>query len=327
MSPARRVFIRIRTAFLAAVLVATLAAPTSARTPGQALQFDALTFQQLVNITLLDYAKAETDGGATLFASSSPGGALIARVPLLPPYQVDVEANILPLWTFNGVPPGTYYLVMISGIVAAPSVPTSAWRQIVVGGGCNGVPGIGTVVRDVNAAPGTLGLFISSSDGCGTSYELEAGTAPGSGSIGTFTNLLQAVNFPLPPPGVYYVRARGRNSAGAGAWSSVLPISVPACNPNLGQDVPFGAYNPQATVVGNTVTLTWTLATTGPAQTFQELLLIHARTSPQGIPTILLPGNVSSVTATVPSGTYIVGVVGGNQCGKADYDVVQFVVP
>ena len=221
MSPARRVFIRIRTAFLAAVLVATLAAPTSARTPGQALQFDALTFQQLVNITLLDYAKAETDGGATLFASSSPGGALIARVPLLPPYQVDVEANILPLWTFNGVPPGTYYLVMISGIVAAPSVPTSAWRQIVVGGGCNGVPGIGTVVRDVNAAPGTLGLFISSSDGCGTSYELEAGTAPGSGSQPTNVT---AVSCRAWPPN----QRRARNQAGSCAASASRTAGSPS---------------------------------------------------------------------------------------------------
>ncbi len=309
-------------------LVAFAALPAAARTPGQALTFSTSVFGQLVQVVMLDYTTAEIDNGATLFASSSPGGPVLARVPLLPPYQYNVEAGLSPMYNFNGVPPGVYYLVLVSGVVGAPAVPGSAWRQVVVSGGCPAaVPGIGSVVRDTSAAPGTLGLFLASGDGCGTSYELEAGSTPGAGNIGTFTGLLQALVVPTPPPGVYYVRARGRNAFGAGAWSDVLPISVPGCVAASGQRPPDGPFLLKASVVGNNVTLTWTQSAGGPPQTFQELLLFHLRVGAQAVPTILLPGNISSVSAAVPPGVYAVGILGGNACGKSDSDNIQFTVP
>ena len=318
----------VRVLLAAAAFVGFAALPAAARTPGQALTINTYVFGQVVQVVMLDYTTAEADNGATLFASGSPGGALLARVPLLPPYQYNAEAGLSPIYNFNGVPPGTYYLVLVSGVVGAPAVPNSAWRQVVVSGGCPAaVPGIGSVVRDTGAAPGTLGLFLASGDGCGTSYELQAGTAPGAGNIGTFTGLLQALTVPTPPPGVYYVRARGRNAFGAGEWSDVLPISVPNCVEALGQRPPDGPFLLKASVVGNNVTLTWTQSAGGPSQIFQELLLFHQRVGAQPVPTILLPGNISSVSAAVPSGVYSVGILGGNACGKSDIDNIQFTVP
>ena len=318
----------VRVLLAAVAVVAFAAMPAAARTPGQALTINTSVFGQVVQVVMLDYTTAEADNGATLFASGSPGGPLLARVPLLPPYQYNVEAGLSPIYNFNGVPPGVYYLVLVSGVVGAPAVPGSAWRQVVVSGGCPAaVPGIGSVVRDTGAAPGTLGLFLASGDGCGTSYELEAGSTPGAGNIGTFTGLLQALVVPAPPPGVYYVRARGRNTFGAGAWSDVLPISVPGCVAAIGQRPPDGPFQLAASVVGNNVTLTWTQSPGGPAQTFQELLLFHLRVGAQAVPTILLPGNITSVSAAVPPGVYSIGILGGNACGKSDSDNIQFTVP
>lgn len=326
MSRASRLSGPVRMWVFTAALFA-LSSPEASAAVGQRLQTEVRVFGQAVSIVLLDWAIAEADAGATLFASSSPGGPLLARVPLLPPYQMDLEAGILPTFRFNGVPPGNYFVVMISGVVGTPTVPTSAWTQMVVSGGCSGVPGIGFVGRDSGQAPGTLSLFLASGDGCATTYELEAGTTPGANNIGTFTNLGQALVVPTPPPGVYYVRARGRNAFGAGALSDVLPISVPDCNPSLGQRPPDGPFNLQATVVGNNVTLTWTQSPGGPPQTFQELLLLHLRVGAQPVPTLLFPAAATSVSATVPSGLYQVAILGGNACGKSDVDAVQFTVP
>lgn len=326
MSRALQLSSRVRVWLFAAALFALSSPPASAAV-GQPLQIGVSVFGQAVHVVLLDWATAEGDAGATLFASSSPGGPLLARLPLLPPYEMNLEAGILPTFRFNGVPPGNYYVVMISGVVGTPTVAPSAWTQMVVTGGCSAAPGIGFVGRDSSAAPGTLRLLLASGDGCATTYELEAGTTPGANNIGTFTNLGQALVVPTPPPGVYYVRARGRNAFGAGALSDVLPIAVPACDPALGQRPPDGPFNIKAAVVGNTVTLTWTQSPGGPPQTFQELLLLHLRVGAQPVPTLLFPAAATSVSATVPSGLYHVAILGGNACGKSDVDAVQFTVP
>lgn len=314
---------------VAAALLAGSARPADARTVGQALQIQATAFGQLVQIVLQDWATAEADGGVTLFASGSPGGPLAARVAFLPPFEKDLEAGILPRWNFNGVPPGTYYVVMVSGIVGTPSVAPSAWRTLVVGGACPGVPGIGVVSRDsAGQSPGTLRLLMSSADGCATSFDLDAGVTPGGLEIGRFTAIPGLLVVPTPPPGTYYVRARGRNAAGVGAVSDVLAIKEPACQSGLGESTPHGPNNFRATVVGNTVTLTWTITPGGTPQTYQELVLDYLRAGPQQpAPTILLPATATSLSATVPSGAYALLLLGGNGCGKSDFSDLRFTVP
>jgi hypothetical protein len=218
---------------------------------------------------------------------------------------------------------------MVSGVVAAPAVPASAWKPIVVTGGCSAAPGIGLVERDLaSQTPGTLRLFMGSGDGCASTLELEAGSTPGGRDIATLTNLGQFLVVPTPPPGRYYVRVRGRNAYGAGPYSSVLPITVPTCTSE-----PTGWLTPafvNVSVVGQTVTLSWppALAPAAFPVTFYELLLYSQRIGSQPVPTILLPANATSLSATVPSGNYVIALVAGNACGKSDTaDGIAITVP
>ena len=235
-----------------------------------------------------------------------------------------------PYWFFPGVPRGTYYVVMVAGIVGAPTVAPSAWSRFVISGGCPSVPGFGVIdPLSGGQVPGQLRLFLGTSDGCASTFDLDAGTTPGGSDVARLSGLGKAVAGPTPPPGHYYVRARGRNAAGAGAYSSVLPIAVPPCDPNLGERPPYGPTNLIANVVGQTVTLSWTASTPVPGfpVTFQELLLFN----PAGgyaNPVLLLPATATSVSGVVPPGSYTVGVQDGNVCGITNnFAAVSFVVP
>ncbi len=328
-----RSVIRASVSVLFAMFIAS--SPLVARTVGQALPVEVGAFSassQVVIVTMTNasaWSVAMTDGGVTIFASYTAGGPVIARVPVLPPFVVDLEAGIYPTFNFGGVPPGTYFIAMVSGVVAAPSIPVSAWRPVVVSGGCSGPPGIGFVNRDLGAeSAGSVRLFMGSGDGCATTMELEAGTTPGSSNLGTVTNLGQLLVAATPPPGHYYVRARGRNAFGVGPYSSVLPVSVPAC-----ASEPVGWLTPAfvtVTVVGGTVTLSWApaLAPAGFPVTFYELLLYSQRVGSQPVPTVLLPATATSLSGTVPAGNYVVALVAGNACGKSDTaDGIAITVP
>lgn len=306
------------------LVIATMFAvsPLYARVTGQALSINANVFGTRVEIKLFNFEIAEADGGATLFASSSPGGAILARVPLPPPYEFDPDVKIVEFF-FNGVPPGTYYLVMVSGNVGAPTVPASAWTRFVVSGGCGAAPpGIGSVARDTGEAPGTVQLFLASGNGCASTFDLEVGTTPGGRELGTVSNLGQVLIAATPPAGQYYVRVRGRNAFGVGPYSNVLPIPIPNC---VAQWEP--ATSSALMVAGNNVTLSWTPAPGTPPLTFHELWLFHARIGNQDIPTLLLPGGLTSVSGNVPAGSYNISVLGGNACGKVPMASFIFTVP
>jgi len=60
-----------------------------------------------------------------------------------------------------------------------------------------------------------------------TSYELEAGTAPGLSNIGRFTMTENRLTVDGVPPGTYYVRVRGVNVLGKGSASQDVRVVVP----------------------------------------------------------------------------------------------------
>ncbi len=313
-------------------LIATLCAvsPLQAQAVGQVVPIKVYTYRQELQVQLQDFAPQ--DGfDLTLFASNTAGGPLLARLPFtnVASSNGEVEAGLKPLWNFPGVPPGAYYVVMVAGIVATPAVPASAWKGFVISGGCPSVPGFGVIdPLSGGQVPGQLRLFLGTSDGCASTFDLEAGTTPGGSDIARLSGLDKALAGPTPPPGHYYVRVRGRNTAGLGAYSSVLPIAVPACNTHLGERTPLGPTNLKASVAGNNVTLSWTTSAPIPGfpVTYQELLVFPGGGYEN--PVALLPATTTSVSGVVPSGTYTVGVRDGNVCGAAnDYDVIQFVVP
>lgn len=317
-----RALLSLRTSCLSiAFATAVAVSPLYARAPGFPLSITTEVFRQDVVVSLYNFEIAEADGGATLFASSSPAGPIIARVPLPPPYEYDPDVRIV-TFAFRGVPPGTYYVVMVSGNVGATNAPASAWRRVIVSGVCTGVPGIGSVARDNGEAPGTVRLFLSSGDGCATTFDLDLGSTPGGRELGTLSNLGQLLVAATPPAGQYYVRVRGRNAFGVGPYSNVLPISVPSC---IADWQP--ATSSAVSVVGNNVTLSWAPSPGTPPLTFQELWFVRPRPPNQDPPTILLPGGVTSVSGAVPAGQYVISIQGGTACGKASMATFTFTVP
>lgn len=275
-----------------------------------------------------DCVGANSIGSATLFASYSPGGPIIARQEFLPPFCLPSGRGRD--FVFPGVPPATYYVAMVFGTVAAPNpalVAPGDWDAVNVFGACPGAPGYG-LLRDESASapPGTVQLFLGTADGCATTFDIDAGTTPGGTDIAHFTQLGESLTSTSTPAGRYYVRVRGRNGFGVGAYSQVLPLSVPPCAAGL---APTGATNFTYSLVGRTLTLSWTPSATPPGLplTFHEIALWHQRINAQPPPTILLPSGMSSVTATVPPGAYDLEIRSGNACGSTGSPFLKFTVP
>ncbi len=273
-------------------------------------------------------AGADAIGSATLFAAYSPGGPIIARQPFLPAFCLPSGRGRD--FVFPGVPPATYYVVMVFGTVAQPNpaqVTASDWDRVNVFGGCSGPPGYGLVLNNsASAPPGTLELFLGTSDGCATTFDIEAGTSPGGTDVLQTTHLGESITAVNPPAGRYYVRARGRNAAGVGGFSRIEPVSIPPCA--AGQ-TPAGASSVAVSRSGSTLTLTWTRSTAPPGVpvTYQEIGLWHQRANGQQPPTILLPAGISSVSGSVPPGTYEFEIRSGNACGSVGSAHVTVTVP
>ncbi len=309
------------TAASAAAQVGTAATPLTIQA-GPAFASIGLSGSNQVNA-------ATSAGGVTLFSAYAPNGPLLARLPLPPPH-IDPDSVTPDPWIFGGVPPGTYYVALVYGIVNAPAIPATAWTQLVVPGACTGAPGVGLVERrSINAEPNTVRLFLSTFGGCATSYLVEAGTSPGAANVAS----LETPDFVLSaagvPAGSYYVRVRGRNQFGIGPYSQVLPVSVPDCTSEWTQQ----SSNVNATIVGHQVTLTWTpTAPSLPPErggpfTFYELALLSGRPPGAPLQPFLIPITTTSVSASLPSGTYDVVLITGNACTSEVVGGVTFTVP
>lgn len=271
------------------------------------------------------WSTAEALGGITLFAADAPNGAVTARLPIQPPFLSD-DMLTPPGWTFSGVPAGTYYLALVYGIVGSPTIPATAWTRLDVTGSCTAAPGVALLTRDMNAGPTGVRVRMSAFGSCARSFLVDAGTSPGAANIASFEQTAALLDTSGVPPGSYYLRVRAKNQAGVGPASAVLPLPVPACPTELPDEVD----DLTATVVGHTVTLTWTPPATpaGRPVTYYEFAVVNA--APPGTPPAryLVPGSLSTVSATLASGTYQVLIYAGNACGaESGSGLVTFTVP
>lgn len=319
---------RLVAVFAAACLLT--AAPADAQVVGTAIR--PLTVQADIGFAYIGFGpdpnqwtSAEALGGVTLFASTAPNGPVLVRLPFLPPFESD-ELLTPPGWGFPGVPPGTYYVALIYGIVNTIDIPAEYWTQLVVPGTCTTVPGIGLANRDLaGVTPDTVRVFLSAFGGCATSYLVEAGTSPGATNVASFEQPGVLVNAGGVPSGDYYLRVRGRNQFGVGPISAVLPVSVPACP----SEKPGEVDAITATVLGHDVTLNWTPAAAPPGRpiTYYEFALLDV--APSGTPPLryLVPGAATSLSTTLPSATYRVLIYSGNACGSESGAIVSFKVP
>ena len=265
-------------------------------------------------------------GGVTLFAAASPNGPILARVPYFPPFIPDPnELNYTYGWTYFGVPPGTYYVAVILGVVATPNIPASDWTAVVVPGGCTSAPGNGLVSREVTGTgPTDVRLRLATWGGCASSFLVDVGTTPGSANVGTFALGGGVLAASAVPAGNYYVRVRGQNQFGIGPYSGVLPLSVPPCTTIEEDDYQF-----TAAVNGNQVSLHWTPSAPPPGgpPTFYEIAIVPPSIPSEAWPRVLLPTPVTSLSAAVPPGAYTVALIAGNRCGTWLAGMATFTVP
>ena len=264
-------------------------------------------------------------GGVTIFAAASPNGAILARVPYFPPFVPDPnELNYVYSWAFFGVPPGTYYVTVILGVVATPNIAASDWTAVVVPGGCTTAPGTGIATRELTGTgPTDVRVRFAAWGGCASSFLVDVGTSPGSANVGSFTVPGGVLAASAVPAGSYYMRVRGQNQLGVGGYSAVLPVSVPACTTITQTD-----YQMTAAVNGSQVTLNWTpgAAPPGGPPTFYEIAISQPSVPSEAWPRVLLPPT-TGISAAVPPGPYSVILIAGNTCGTWFAGAATFTVP
>lgn len=157
----------------------------------------------------------------------------------------------------------------------------------------------------------SVSLFWSAVPGA-TSYQLEAGNAPGlanifNGEVGNVTTLQATA-----APGVYYVRVRARNGAALGPPSSEVQFTLGSTGPCAPPPTVTGL---QASKGNGLVTIQW--ATSSGATSYRLL----AGTAP-GLSNAF-DGDVGNTLGVqfaisgVPPGTYYVRVAALNACGAS----------
>lgn len=263
--------------------------------------------------------------GVTLFAASAPNGPILARIAYTGPFADPGEGNYVYSWFFPGVPPGTYYVTVVLGVVAAPNIAANQWAQVVVPGGCTSVPGTGILTREATAGgPNAVQIRLATWGGCATSFLVDVGTTPGAANVTSFEQAGGALAAAGVPAGNYYVRLRGKNALGVGAYSAVLPLAVPACTTITQTD-----YNLTAAVAPGQVTLSWTPGAPPPGGpiTYYEAALPAPSVPSEAWPRVLLPTLATSVTAALPPGPMTVVLMAGNACGSWEAGIVTFTVP
>jgi hypothetical protein len=150
-------------------------------------------------------------------------------------------------------------------------------------------------------------------------YVIEAGTATGlsnvvSAPVGQITSL----GVGGVPPGLYFVRVRGRNGVGTGPPSNEIQLAV-ACAP------PLPPTNLAFSKAGGVVTLTWLAPTSGPPPVGYTIVVGNA----PGVGNLLAfeYTNATSVSTPAPPGTYYVRLFSRGGCGNSATGSNEVMVP
>lgn len=319
--------------WLATAIVATclaMAAPAAAQVGTAVPNPKVIAYPGAATLGFTGFAEvntAELLGGVTLFSAYAPGGPVIARLPFFAPFNVNPD-DMVPLnWSFGGLPPGTYYIALIYGIVNTPAIPAGSWVKLVIPGSCTGAPGIALPERQ-STGPVTdaIRVLLSSFGGCATSYLIDVGTTPGGTEIASFEQTALVLAASNVPAGNYYTRVRAKNQFGVGPALGVLSLAVPDCS----SLEPDQITDLKATVAGNVVTLTWTppASPAGRPITYYEVELLSGAPVGQPRPRYLLPSTASTVSAPLPSGSYTISMWAGNACAASPgFAPITFTIP
>lgn len=229
-----------------------------------------------------------TTGSSNLAANVLVGNVLSVTGPPLPAgsYFVRVKA----VNQFGPGPVSTEVMFTI-GAVAVPGPPTNLVASV-----------SGTTLSLTWGAPASGGMPLG--------YVIDAGGGPGGSNIAAGVavgNVLGAAG--NVPVGQYYIRVRAVNAIGPGAPSNEVLAQVGAFG------VPGAPTNLDYTALGGTVQLRWNAPATGGTPTGYT---VEVGSDIGSIDYGTVPvGNVTSVTANAPAGTYFVRVRATNGNGAS----------
>jgi len=220
-------------------------------------------------------------------AGSTPGANNLATLPVGPTATS---------FSVSG-PPGTYY-VRVRARNGCGSTPSDE-VQISLVSTCSapGPPG----APGATVAGAQVSIAWAPASGA-TSHVFEAGSAPGLANLVNSSVAGTALSASAPP-GVYYVRARGRNACGVGPASPETVVAVGGCT-TPGSPSPL-----TVSVSGRRVTLAWS-----PIAGAMGYVL-EAGTSPGATNVIVTTIAGTGVTTAAPPGTYYVRVRARTACG------------
>lgn len=142
-------------------------------------------------------------------------------------------------------------------------------------------------------------------------YIVEAGTAPDLSNLAAFDTRSAATTFiSLVAAGRYFIRVRGANEGGVGPVSNEIVV---VSGPGACVSPPNRPESLQATVAGQTASLTWQPPATGEPVARYALDLV----SGPGAPVTLARTTSPSFAGSAPPGSYAIAVRAENACGTS----------
>lgn len=220
-------------------------------------------------------------------AGSTPGATNVATLPVGPTTTSYSVAG----------PPGTYYVRVRArngcGSAASADVPITL-TSVCTAPGAPGAP-----VADVNGSQVTI--IWAAASGAAT-HVFEAGSRPDQANL-VNSHVSGTGLVAQAPPGIYYVRVRGRNACGLGLPSPETVVSVGGCTP------PASPAPLAVTVAGRRVHLAWqgVAGATG--------YLLEAGSEPGASNVLVTPVAATAVMTDAPPGDYYVRVRARTACG------------
>jgi glucose/arabinose dehydrogenase len=192
---------------------------TTSNLPQSPTDLRAVVSGNTVTISWTPPATGAIPTSYQLEAGSSTGAANLAVVTAGAP-----QTSL----TFPGIPPGSYFVRVRSVAASGVSLPSNEIVVVVGSSGCVGAPPSPTnPTSTVNGRTVTLAWNVpSTSDGPNT-YVIEGGSATGLANLAMLILDGSARSFSVvAPPGIYFVRIRGRNACGVGPVSNEIVVTV-----------------------------------------------------------------------------------------------------
>jgi hypothetical protein len=208
---------------------------------------------------------------------------------------------------------GAFYIRVRAVSAGGQSGPSNEVR-VSFGGGPAVPAAPGSLTAVVSGSTVTLQWLAPRAGHPATGYVLEAGTGLGRSDIIVFNTGSSQPAFRTAgvPPGVYYIRVRGRNSTGAGEPSNELVLRVGQASCTATPEPPV-MLSP--TLRDAVVGLSWLPPPTGTPRSY----VLLAGKAP-GVPDLASFDTGSATTsfgAPVPAGTYYVRAIARTACGDS----------